>query len=73
MSNNATTLVNTLPGSRIFLSVLTNQYRIIDRMEFYYYHQTNFSFYSDLFLSSVNRMVLDKGSMFQLIIQNCED
>lgn len=39
MSNNATSLMNQLPGNRIFLNVLMNQYRLLDRMQFYYYHK----------------------------------
>lgn len=39
MNNNATSFANQLPGNRIFLNILTNQYRLLDRMEFYYYHK----------------------------------
>lgn len=73
MNNNVTTIMNQLPGNRIFLNVIMNQYRLIDRMQFYYYHQLNLSYYSDVFLSNVNEMALEKGSLLQVILQNYED
>ena len=54
MNNNATTFMNQLPGNRIFLNFLVNQYRLMDRMEFYYYHKQNLTFYSEVFLSNIN-------------------
>lgn len=70
MNNNATTFINQLPGSRIFLNFLANQYRLLDRMEFYYYHHQNFTFYSEIFLSNVSTMMREKGSIFQILIQS---
>lgn len=54
MNNNITTIMNQMPGNRVFLNVIMNQYRLIDRMQFYYYHQLNLSYYSDVFLSNIN-------------------
>ena len=56
--NNMTDNLNSLPGSRIFLSSILGFLSAFDRLQFYYFHRQNLSFYSEKLLSNVNKMAL---------------
>ena len=70
--NNATKILNKLPGSRIYFSTILSFLSTFDRLQFYYYHNQNFSSYSKLLLSTINTFALEKGSVVQNFISNCD-
>ena len=56
--NNVTNKLNSLPGSRIYFYSILNYLSSFDRLQFYYFHRQNLSYYSERILSSINRMAL---------------
>ena len=73
LSNNFTSSMNAVPGSRIFAYSLTNFLVNFDRLQFYYYHKHNLTFYSEIFLSKINTMQIEKGSITQRLLESCND
>ena len=71
MLNNFTSSMNIVPGSRIFTYTLTNFLVNFDRLQFYYYHKQNLSYYSEIFLSNINTMQIEKGSITQRLLESC--
>ena len=71
--NNFTSSMNAVPGSRIFTYTLTNFLVNFDRLQFYYYHKQNLSYYSEIFLSNINTMQIEKGSITQNLLKSCND
>ena len=61
--NNFTSSMNLVPGSRIFAYTLTNYMTSFDRLQFYFYHQQNLSYYSEILLSNINALALERGSV----------
>ena len=66
--NNVTSSMNAVPGSRIFTYTLTNFLVNFDRLQFYYYHKQNLSYYAEIFLSNINTMQIEKGSITQKLL-----
>jgi hypothetical protein len=56
--NNLTTTLNKIPGSRIFFHTLSGYMLTFDRLQFYYYHRNNLTFYSELLLGNVDALAL---------------
>jgi hypothetical protein len=73
MLNNYTQALNKIPGSRIFAYTLTNFLSAFDRLQFYYYHEQNLSYYSEILVSNVNTLIVDKGSIGQTILYSCNE
>ena len=72
MFNNYTSNLNSVPGNRVFFYTLTNFLATFDRLQFYFYHKQNLTYYSKILLSNVNTISLDRGSLTQKMIENCE-
>jgi len=53
MFNNATSIINSIPGARVLLSGLMSYFNNFDRLQFYYYHHQNNSYYATTFLSAI--------------------
>ena len=70
--NNLTSAVNSLPGSRVFLYSISNFFSAFDRLEFYYYHKQNLTYYSNVLLSNINTISLEQGSLPQQLLEVCE-
>ena len=73
MLNDFTTSINKVPGNRIFLYTITNYLTSFDRLQFYYLHKHNFTEYSELLLSNINTLALDRGSLLQKAVDLCKD
>ena len=71
MFNNFTSSLNLVPGSRIFTYTLTNFMTAFDRLQFYYFHKQNLSYYSEVMLSNVNALAVDRGSALQKLLEYC--
>ena len=65
--------LNSIAGSRIFLSTILSFLSTFDRLQFYYFHRQNLSYYSEKLLSNVNKMALERGSLIQDLVQNCDN
>jgi hypothetical protein len=62
--------LNSVPGNRIFVYTLMNFLSTFDRLQFYYYHKQNLSYYSYILLSNVNSLALEKGDLPQSLIES---
>lgn len=71
MLNNLTTTLNTVPGSRIFVYTFMNFLSTFDRLQFYYFHRQNLSYYSYILLSNVNTLAQDRGNILQGWVEDC--
>ena len=69
--DNVTGSINKLPGNRIFAKTLSGFLLAFDRMQFYYFHQQNLTFYSEILLSNANKFALERGSLPQELIEGC--
>ena len=56
--NNLTRNLNKIPGSRIFFHIISGHMPTFDRLQFYYYHRNNLTFYSELLLGNVDALAL---------------
>ena len=68
-----TSALNSLPGSRIYLSTVLGFLSALDRLQFYYFHRQNMSFYSEKLLYNVNKMALQRGSLAQNLLEGCDN
>ena len=66
-SNKFIQLIDKFPGSRLFFKYVMNFYINLDRLQFYYYHNQNFTQYSDFLLSKNYLFLQEKGTLFQII------
>lgn len=57
ITNEAATSINKLPGSRIIVSCVADFMKIFDRLQFYYYHHQNLTYYSTMLLTVVNSVM----------------
>ena len=73
VGNNVTSSLNSLPGSRVYFSAILGFLSTFDRLQFYYYHRQNLTYFSERLLSSVNTMALERGSLLQNLIQDCDN
>ena len=64
--------MNKLPGNRIFSYTLTNFLSTFDRLQFYFFHKQNLTYYSYVLLSNANELALERGSLPQNLIDNCD-
>lgn len=64
--------ITSIPGSRVFLGDIMSYFVNFDRLQFYYLHKRNYSFYSDLLLAEINVLSSLKGTFlnnsYQIII-----
>lgn len=58
-----TTDVVSIPGSRVFLGQTINIFVSLDRMQLYYYHNRNYSHYTNIFLKGISDLMNSKGEM----------
>jgi hypothetical protein len=70
MLNNITLGLNSVPGNRLFLFILTNFMITFDRLQLYYFHRQNLTYYSEVLLSNANTLVAERGSFLQTSFQN---
>ena len=73
MLNNITQTLNQIPGNRIYLFLIMNFFSVFDRLQFYYYHRQQQTASAEVFLSGINTMALERGSLLQNILNNCEN
>jgi hypothetical protein len=52
-----------IPGSRIFLGDIMSFFINFDRLQFYYYHDRNYSIFSDILLAEINIINNLKGTI----------
>ncbi len=71
MLNKFTLFLNRIPGNRIFFSVLMNFLITFDRLQLYYFHNQNFTYYATVLLSNVNTLEIDRGNLPQTFFQDC--
>jgi hypothetical protein len=63
VNNSFNSILNQLPGSRIFLGFLMGFNIEIDRLQFYYYHKQNLTEYATIFLEAIHIFKQQQGSM----------
>ena len=68
MFNNLTSGLNAVPGSRVFFYTILNFLSTFDRLQFYYFHKQNLTYYSEILLSNANALNINKGSFLQRTI-----
>jgi hypothetical protein len=71
MLNNLTFFLNAVPGNRVFFYVLTNFMITFDRLQLYYFHRQNLTYYSEALLSNADTLVTERGSYLQMLFQSC--
>lgn len=54
---------NSVPGGRVFFKLFSASFRNIDRLNFYYLHNTNFTSYNRNFLEYIFQLSQDKGNL----------
>jgi hypothetical protein len=64
----ATTMIE-VPGYKTLFGDLASLFVNFDRIQFYYYHNRNYSFYSNLLLSKINNINNVKGTSFREIFK----
>ena len=69
--NNFTGSMNSVPGGRVFSYTLMSFLSAFDRLQFYYYHQHNLTEYSNILLSSVATMAIERGSLVESLLEGC--
>lgn len=65
MLNDFTRTLNSVPGNRIFLSAIMNFLITFDRLQLYYFHRHNLSYYSNVLLANINTLETEKSSLLQ--------
>jgi hypothetical protein len=70
MFNIFTKTINSVPGSRVVFNGLLSFFSNFDRLELYYYHQQNSSYYSTIFLKAINLLEQEKGILVENIIKS---
>lgn len=73
MLNDYTRFLNQMPGNRIFLSTLMNFLITFDRLQLYYFHHHQLSYYSNILLANINTLELEQGDLPQNFFQSCND
>ena len=73
VGNNVTSSLNSLPGSRVYFSAILGFLSTFDRLQYYYYHRQNLTYFSERLLSSINTMALERGSLLQNLIKDCDN
>jgi len=68
--NNFSSTLNSVPGGRVFFSTFLNALTNFDRLQFYYFHQQNFTYNSEKFLSMINVVQNNKGSIISTLLQS---
>jgi hypothetical protein len=58
-------MINKIPGSRIFLNAFMGFYINFDRLQFYYFHDQNFTEYSTILLYAVYALKETQGNIVQ--------
>lgn len=69
MFNIFTKTINSVPGSRVVFNGLLSFFSNFDRLELYYYHRQNNSYYSTIFLKAINLLEQQKGILVENIIK----
>lgn len=69
MFNNFSAALNSVPGSRVFFSVVLSFYSSFDRLQLYFFHHQNLTYNSYKFISMINTLQSAKGCLLQNLIQ----